>query len=81
MLHVNILERLRCKYCQKGFLMANQDVLIPPVLLILDPVPKQEVCNDCFRNHCEEFPETRELYHSHLRAMTTLNLKRQLLAG
>lgn len=81
MLHVNILERLRCRYCQKGFLFTNPDVLIPPVLLILEPVPKRDVCNECFRTQVEQWPEMREQYHNHLRAMTSFNLKSQLLAG
>lgn len=81
MLHVNILERLRCKYCKKGFLFANPDVRIDPVISAIIPVPKQDVCNACFRFHCEECPENQALYHSHLRAMTSLNLKLHLLAG
>ena len=81
MLHVNILERLRCNNCQKGFLFANPDVRIDPGFVALCPVPKQDVCNACLRTKIEECPEMREQYHTHLRAVTAFNLKCQLLAG
>ena len=81
MLHVNILERLTCRYCLKRFTFANPDVLFDPIITAFQPVPKQEVCNSCFKTQVEEWPEMRAQYHSHLRAMTTFNLKSQLLAG